>query len=58
LTPVPAPSVISYDNIEGSGEVRKTPTAPTAITSEKEKAPQHGSFPGGRFAVGICRGAR
>jgi hypothetical protein len=39
-------------------EVLRISPAPTAITSEEEKAPQNGSFPGARSADGSCRGGR
>src|SRR5215208_1680486 len=41
-----------------SGKLARIPPAPTAISSGEEKAPQNGSFPGGRSAGGICRGGR
>jgi hypothetical protein len=40
MTPVPASSIVTETDTEGSGEVRKTPAAPTTNTLKFRIGPQ------------------
>jgi hypothetical protein len=54
---VPAQGYMPSQQIPSEKLVR-IPPAPPAATADKEKAPQNGSFPGGRSAGGIFESGR